>query len=109
MQETTASQRLSAALKLRIRPWSMTSALTVKDVCRAINCSDDALLSWINGRARANFDGGGDLIRFFWSLGDRAFLAEVYGLPPLGVIAELRKPLVEARAALDSIIEREVA
>lgn len=27
----------------------------------------------------------------------------------LGVIAELRKPLVEARAALDSILDREVA
>ncbi len=56
-----------------------------------------------------NIDCAGDLIRFFWSLGDRAFLAEVYGLPPLGVVAELRKPLVEARAALDNIIEREVA
>ena len=48
-------------------------------------------------------------IAFFWRHGDKAFVAEIYGLPPLGVIAELRKPLVEARAALDSILDREVA
>lgn len=109
INESPASQRLSDALKKRIRPWSMTSALTVKDVCRAISCSDDALLSWVNNRSRVNIDGSGDLVRFFWSLGDRAFLAEIYGLPPLGVVAELRRPLIEARAMLDQALEREVA
>ncbi len=100
---------LRAALKRRLRPWSMTSALTVKDVARAIASSEDTLLNWINGRSATAFEKAGDLIWFFWSLGDRAFLAEVYGLPPLGIVADLKRPLLEARAALDTIIEREVA
>jgi hypothetical protein len=100
---------LRAALKRRLRPWSMTSALTVKDVARAIASSEDTLLNWINGRSAPAFEKAGDLIAFFWSLGDRAFLSEIYGLPPLGVVAELKRPLIEARAMLDQALGQEVA
>lgn len=62
------SDRLAAALKRRIRPWSMSSALTVKDVARAIGASEDTVSNWLNGRATPNFDKAGDLFRFFASL-----------------------------------------
>lgn len=102
-------EMLRVALKRRLRPWTMTSAITVKDVARAISSSEDTLLNWINGRSAPAFEKAGDLIHFFWSMGDRAFLAEVYGLPPLGVVAELKRPLAEAHALLGAILEREVA
>ena len=48
-------------------------------------------------------------IAFFWRHGDKAFVAEIYGLPPLGVVAELKRPLIEARAMLDQALGQEVA
>ena len=96
--------KLRGALKLRLRPWTMTSSLTVKDVARAIASSEDTVLNWINGRSAPAFDKAGDLIVFFWSLGDRAFLAEIYGLPPLMPVEEARKPLAEAHALLGAIL-----
>lgn len=100
---------LAAELKARLRPWTPTSAWSVKDAARATDSSEDTVLNWINGRSAPAFDKVIALVRWFWSIGDLGFLSAICGLPPLGVVAELKRPLIEARAMLDQALGQEVA
>lgn len=96
--EVNFAGRFRDALRRRLAP---NTALQLKQLAHAIGKSERAVQMVMAGDIGLHSETVAACIRFFWGLNDRAFLAEIYGLPPLGVIAELRQPLVEALARLE--------
>lgn len=90
--------RFRDALRRRLAP---NTALHLKQLAGAIGRSERGVQLALAGANGVNGATVAACIAFFWSSGDRGFVAEIYGLPPLGVIAEMRAPLVEELARLE--------
>lgn len=104
--EVNFGERFRVALRRRLQP---NTVLHVKQLAHAIGKSDRAVQMIMAGNIGLHSEPVAACIAFFWRQGDKAFVAEIYGLPPLGVVAELKRPLAEAHALLGAILEREVA
>lgn len=97
---------LREALRKRLMP---NTALHPKQLAHAIGVSERAVHKILAGDSDGQAGTVASIVWFFWSLGDRALVHELYALPPLGVVAELKRPLIEARAMLDQALGQEVA
>lgn len=87
-------------------------AVTVKQFCAAISLDEDTLNNWRNKNGKPQADKIDAVIRFFVSLGDLAFVAEIFGMPPLYWLGEHRRlmraarvRLSDARRGIDQAIE----
>lgn len=101
--EVNFAERFRAALRRRLQPQAM---LHVKQLAHAIGKSDRAVQMMLAGDTTAHGATVAACVDFFWRIGDRGFVAEIYGLPPLMPVAEAKQALQDARKAIGDLLER---
>lgn len=103
LAEADQAKRVRAALRRRLAP---NTGLHGKQLGHAIGISDRAVRMIMAGEINPSSETLGDMIRFFWSGGDRGFLAEVLGLPDVMPVSEAVAVLEHARRAIGDAMEK---
>lgn len=101
--EVNFGGRFRAALRRRLQPQAM---LHVKQLAHAIGKSDRAVQMMLAGDTTAHGATVAACVEFFWRIGDRGFVAEIYGLPPMMPVAEAQQALQDARKVISDVLER---
>lgn len=94
---------LRDALRRRLAP---NTGLHPKQLAHAIGVSDRAVQKILAGLSDGQAGTVARCVQFFWALGDRAFVPEIYGLPPMMPVADARRALHQARQAIGEALER---
>ena len=104
--EVNFADRFRDALRRRLQPHTV---LHVKQLAHAIGKSDRAVQMVMAGNIGLHSETVAACIAFFWRQGDRAFIAEIYGLPVLMPVGEAIQPVVDAYEMLGDILNRRTA
>lgn len=90
--------RLIEALAKRLYP---RGSLHRKVLAGALGVHGDTFNRWMRGEGSPTSEMTAELVRFFWSRGDRAFANEIFDLDVPSVTPPPSAPVAAALAALD--------
>lgn len=80
---TCDGELLIAELRKRLHP---NTGLHAKTLAAAIGVHGETLERWMRGEAKPSWSVAGELMRFFWKQGDKAFLFAVLRIDPASIM-----------------------